>query len=463
MSQSVSTLAVWAAGLGFISAISLPIGVLASFFVVPAQVWVGGMAAFGGGALICALALELVAPHVQALEASHSAIASAHGNAVFNLLFLMGGGIIGGLLFIMADQFLNARGGFLRKYATSMAFISRQKARRMAETLRALGKVEVLRSLPTYAIEDLVALVSHRVFAEGEVIFEQGEPGEYMMFIKSGKIELQHNAEHLKTLTEGDLIGEIALLTGSPRTATAKAVSPVEVLMLTKSDFDRLRMMAPQLDRACKELAKERIDELGTRNVESAAKVRAWSDRAIEAMSHGAAVTTKLDIKRAHDQFHGSPMAVWLGTLIDGIPESFVIGTGILSMVALHAGRHGGALEFWDIVPVTFVGSLFLSNFPEAFSASITMRDQGYSKARIMTLWGSLAFVMAGAAAAGVLIGSALDPTHASFIEGLAGGAMLTMIASTMLPEAAHAGGPSVTGFATLLGFFTATAFKLFE
>ena len=70
---------------------------------------------------------------------------------------------------------------------------------------------------------------------------------------------------------------------------------------------------------------------------------------------------------------------------------------------------------------------------------------------------------MSGAAALGVFTGASLDPTTAIGIEGLAGGAMLTMVASTMLPEAAHEGGPTVTGFATLLGFFAATAFKLLE
>lgn len=469
MEHSVWTLTSWAAGLGFISAVSLPLGVLASFVISPSQRWVGGMAAFGGGALICALALELVAPHVQALEESRHAaglvaqhaVDNAHGDPLVALLTLMFGVVIGGGVFILADQLLNAHGGFLRKYATSMAFLSKQKAQRSKDTLRSLANVEMLRCLPSYAVQDLVEVVEHRVYAANEVLFEQGDAGDCLVFIKNGDVALNHDGDSLKTMHAGDVIGEIALLTGSPRTATARAETQVEALVLQKKDFDHLRSVSPRLDEACKELASSRLQELQAQHVASAEKVKAWSDEAIQALSQGFAAPTRLEIKRARQEVHGSPMAIWLGTLIDGIPESFVIGTGVLAMVALRTGVSGTDLGFWDIIPFTFVGSLFLSNFPEAFSASITMRDQGYSKPKILGLWGSLAIVMSVAAGAGVLVGASLDPMLASLIEGIAGGAMLTMIASTMLPEAAHAGGPSICGFATLLGFLAATAFKL--
>ena len=48
-------------------------------------------------------------------------------------------------------------------------------------------------------------------------------------------------------------------------------------------------------------------------------------------------------------------------------------------------------------------------------------------------------------------------------MEGLAAGAMLTMIAQTMIPEAVHLGGPTITGLSTLIGFVAAVSFKVFE
>lgn len=473
MEHSIWTICLWATGLGFAAAVALPAGALASFFISPARVVVGGMAGFGAGALVCALALELVAPHVQALEiARHAAhgVASeaAHsggghgGDPLTNFVSLILGGILGGVIFILADQLLNAKGGFLRKYATSVAYLSRQKAKRNADVLRALGQVELLRAVPVSAVDELVQAVKERVYQAEDTIFEQGDEGDFMIFVKSGEIELKHGGEHLKKQGAGSVIGEIALLTGSPRTATAIAETPVEVLVLSKEDFDRLRSLSPELDRACRDLAAERLGEIKAKHVESASKVLDWSERAIDALSRGAATPTKLEIKKAHDEFHGSPMAIWLGNIIDGIPEAFVIGTGVLGMVVARQNQPGG-VGFWDIIPMTLVGSMFLSNFPEALSAALTMRDQGFSKAKIMGLWGALCLMMSAAAGLGVFTGSSLDPTLAVGIEGLAGGAMLTMVASTMLPEAAHEGGPTVTGFATLLGFFAATAFKLLE
>ncbi|MEY4631299.1 MAG: hypothetical protein RIQ81_1419 [Pseudomonadota bacterium] len=473
MEHATMTVAMWAAGLGFVAAVALPAGAFASFFLSPSRVMIGGMAAFGAGALFCALALELVAPHVEALERARHVVAASHdagqvaagghgGDPVTNLLTLIAGGILGGLIFILADQLLNAKGGFLRKYATSMAYLSRQKNKRNEEVLRVLGQVELLRAVPPNAVQDLVDSVKERAYQAGDMIFDQGDEGDFMVFVKSGEVDLKHNGEHLKTLGVSSVIGEIALLTGSPRTASATVTIPTEVLTLSKVDFDRLRSLSPELDVACRDLAAERLGEIKARHVESATRVREWSERAIDALARGASAPTKLDIKKAHDEFHGSPMAIWLGNVIDGVPEAFVIGTGVLSLVLTKQSQPGG-VGFWDIIPMTLVGGMFISNFPEALSAALTMRDQGFSKQKIIGLWSALAIVCSLSAAAGVLIGSSLDPAIATGIEGIAGGAMLTMVASTMLPEAAHEGGPTVTGFATLLGFFAATAFKLLE
>ena len=480
MEQSIWTICMWASGLGFAAAVALPAGALASFFISPSRVFIGAMAGFGSGALVCALALELIAPHVQALEAAkHAAHQAAHqgsqgvagvvaesgghgGDPVTNFVTLIVGGIIGGIIFIVADQLLNARGGFLRKYATSMSYLSRQKTRRNEEILRHLGTVELLRAVPVSAVQELVEAVKERVYQADDVIFEQGDEGDFMLFVRSGSVGLKHNGEHLKTQGPGSVIGEIALLTGSPRTATATAGAPTEVLILSKEDFDRLRAMSPELDKACRDLAAERLGEIKTKHVENATRVLDWSERAIDALSRGASAPTKLEIKKAQEEFKGSPMAIWLGNIIDGVPESFVIGTGVLAMVLAKQHEPGG-VRFWDIIPMTLVGGMFLSNFPEALSAALTMRDQGFSKKKIIFLWSILALICAAASGAGVFVGSSLDPTLAVGIEGLAGGAMLTMVASTMLPEAAHEGGPTATGFATLLGFFAATAFKLLE
>ena len=66
-------------------------------------------------------------------------------------------------------------------------------------------------------------------------------------------------------------------------------------------------------------------------------------------------------------------MAIWLGLLIDGIPESFVIGAGFLALLSVKL-EAGLAPSFTEVLPYTLIAGLFLSNFPVALSASIGMK-----------------------------------------------------------------------------------------
>jgi len=105
------------------------------------------------------------------------------------------------------------------------------------------------------------------------------------------------------------------------------------------------------------------------------------------------------------------------------------------------------------------IAGLFLSNYPEALFSSIGMRQQGFSVTRVMTMWTSLMLLTGIGAALGSLFFVGAGAFSLSLVEGLAAGAMLTMIAQTMLPEAYFKGG-SVIGLATLMGFLAALFFK---
>jgi zinc transporter ZupT len=168
------------------------------------------------------------------------------------------------------------------------------------------------------------------------------------------------------------------------------------------------------------------------------------------------------EIKEEVKEHNNAPMSIWLGLLIDGIPESFVIGAGFLSLLSMKIGA-GIDPSFGEVIPYTLVAGLFLSNFPEALSSSIGMKKQGMSTTRILTLWGSLVLIIAIGSTVGYYIGSEVPHEIEISIEGLAAGAMLTMIAQTMIPEAVHIGGNRVVGLSTLAGYLSAVAFKLFE
>ena len=129
-----------------------------------------------------------------------------------------------------------------------------------------------------------------------------------------------------------------------------------------------------------------------------------------------------------------------LGIILDGVPESVVIGLGVLQT---------GAVSLAMLVAV------FMSNLPEAAASTAGMRAGGWSRTKIFLLWSTIAVVCAVASAAGyALLGGASDFVLA-VVQAFAGGAILMMLANTMIPEAYERAG-KLAGVATVLGFAVA-------
>jgi ZIP family zinc transporter len=129
--------------------------------------------------------------------------------------------------------------------------------------------------------------------------------------------------------------------------------------------------------------------------------------------------------------------ALVLGALLDGIPESAAIGVSLIG---------GGG------VGTAVVAAVFLSNVPEALSASAGMRAKGRSVGYILGLWGAVTAASTVAAAAGFAFLSGAGPVATGSIEAFAAGAVLTMLVDTMVPEAVEHAGPLV-GIVTAVGF----------
>jgi ZIP family zinc transporter len=142
---------------------------------------------------------------------------------------------------------------------------------------------------------------------------------------------------------------------------------------------------------------------------------------------------------RGH-QAGGSGTAIAVGALMDGIPESAAIGISLI----------GGGAVSW-----VFVVAVFLSNVPEGLSAAAGMKKAGHSAARILGLWGAVVVVSSLAALFGYLFLAGASGEIVAVIQSFAAGAILTMLASTMLPEAYEEGG-AVVGVVTTVGFFVA-------
>jgi hypothetical protein len=299
---------VWAFVLGVMCSVSLLIGaVLGIYFKMP-KTMVGLMAAFGAGALLSALAIELVAPSIDAFVHASSPEVRAH--EVRNFFHLVVGAFVGGIIFVLLDWVLIEHGGYLRKTALLISKVMRDRA-------------------------------------------------------------------HL----------------------SAHAAHPLP---------------------------------------------------------------TGNELEKAHASHGNAAVAIWLGNLLDGLPESFVVGTVLMATVTTTLNA-GAPLVFWDVLPYTLLAGLFLSNLPEALSSSAQMRMQGMSVQRILSMWLSLVLMTGIAAAIGAVMGEWVPHNAMVFIEGLAAGAMLTMICAAMLPEATHLANPNWVGLATLSGFFAALLFKVLE
>jgi len=132
----------------------------------------------------------------------------------------------------------------------------------------------------------------------------------------------------------------------------------------------------------------------------------------------------------------GQGLSIVLGAMLDGIPESIVLGTSLIG---------GGA------VSPAFLVAVLLSNVPEGFSASADLHQEGRSSRWILGLWLGVVLVSAASAALAFLLFDAAGPA-VPFVQAFAAGGLLTMLVDTMIPEAFEDGG-DLAGLVTVFGF----------
>lgn len=142
---------------------------------------------------------------------------------------------------------------------------------------------------------------------------------------------------------------------------------------------------------------------------------------------------------RLVDRGGSSGKALFLGALLDGIPESFILGLGL----AL-----GGSIS------LAFLAAVLLSNIPEGLAGTTDMHGAGVPGRRITLMWASLTIVCGGASMLGFVVADSGSHTG-EIASAFAGGAVLTMLADSMVPESYERAG-RVAGLLTVLGFLVA-------
>jgi len=139
----------------------------------------------------------------------------------------------------------------------------------------------------------------------------------------------------------------------------------------------------------------------------------------------------------ADDGEGGSGLGIVLGTVLDGIPESAVLGMSLV----------GGAG-----VSVSLLAGIWVSNFPESLGSTVNLQKSGTAKSRIRLMWLGIAAMSAVAAALGFWVVDNVSGATGAFVEAFAAGALLTMIADEMAPEAFQRSA-IYAGLATTAGF----------
>ncbi|MFP4687621.1 MAG: cyclic nucleotide-binding domain-containing protein, partial [bacterium] len=410
------------------SAVSLPAGSLIGLYVKPGARLTSSLMAFGGGALLFALTIEIV----------------AHSFEIAGFWSLALGLLVGGILYELLNQGLNNAGGFLRKGATLIRHLTQVKRKKAHQILDHLSQVKILQSMPPEDIARLVPRVEEIKVEEGDRIIREGESGDALYLIDSGRVEVIRNGKSVATLQAGDAVGEMSLLTGEDRVATVIAREKTTFYKINKSDFDELIEVSPEMKKAVEKLLLERSEDLARKSMLSRNKANRWKKKAASHLSEEDFSPTSLEMKEAMKKQENSSLGIWLGIFLDGIPESLVLGITISDKL---------------LVPWALVAGVFLANLPEAMSSSTVMKEQDYSFARILLMWSSITVMTGFGAWAGHVFLQGMADQFFAVIEGVAAGAMLTMVSETMFPEAYERGG-AVVGLSTLAGFICALFIK---
>jgi ZIP family zinc transporter len=150
------------------------------------------------------------------------------------------------------------------------------------------------------------------------------------------------------------------------------------------------------------------------------------------------------DLQPSESEQEGSGAAIAVGALLDGVPESVVLGVGLLA---------GGSVS----LPV--LAAVFISNVPEGLSSAAGMKRSGRSAGYVFGVWGGIAAVSGLAALLGYVALDSAPPELIAVITAVAAGAILTMIADTMIPEAFETT-RTWTGLITTIGFLVAFAIE---
>jgi len=380
-----SLLAVSLVGLGTTS--SSLLGVAIGLYVPFSKRVLAGILAFAAGALIGALAIELA--FVGAQELHHVGF-----NARSAWAFVGGGFAIGAVIYYSASLFLERRGAAIRYASRFQEYALERKQGEAKELIGLLSQCDLFRHLPAEGIEELLPSVRTRHLEAGEIVFRAGDPGDALYIVSRGKVEVLAAApgggavagKSIAELGVGHAFGEMALLSGGPRTATIRSVDETDLLEIGREDFERRIASDSAMVRAVERLSHDRaISNLSAGGSDPST----WAKVASHSLDH---ISRAEANKMLTEAGHGAGLAIVFGNILDTIPGCLVIGAKFKGLASLS---------------LTLMLGMFLGGIPEAAASTVMLTKADYRPQVIFSLWSTVLVAGVLAAAAGkMFIGS---------------------------------------------------------
>ena len=132
----------------------------------------------------------------------------------------------------------------------------------MAEKLELLQDVPLFAELTTDELNALGRIVKEVDVKPGDILTHEGRHEGFFFVVIDGSVEIERGGQTINTLGPGDFLGEIALLDGGPRTATATATAPSRLLSIENQAFDDLLGASPSIRTAVMEAVGQRLQAM---------------------------------------------------------------------------------------------------------------------------------------------------------------------------------------------------------
>jgi zinc transporter ZupT len=310
-----------------------------------------------------------------------------------------------------------------------------------------LSRVRFFHNLSPSKANLIIPYLNRYLYRQGKIMVHEGDPGDLFFIIENGEAIVMDDSTNsvISILKPNDTYGIVELMTGTTHNYNVIVKEDMHVWVINKESLDRIINLNPLLAKEVKSLVTEKIHLLEISQEIPSEKAEDWYNEAYEHFEGKKSNVTQSDVNEEVSEHGNASLAIWMGIMLDGIPESIVIGSSLL----LH-----------PTMSLSLLAGLFISNFPEALSSSVGMKKQKMSNVKILMMWTSIMLVTGIGALFGNIFFENVSPWVFALVDGMAAGAMLTMIAETMLPEAFHIGG-SVTGLSALAGFLATLLFKV--